>query len=170
MNVGLGRPLPPCPAANATHQVLDGGPHFLISVGVDDRVHDRVEDGEEQQPAFEFQDVALFALESVQKQNHKSRSPTDHKRSKYGHHSFDELDRRPLSIYRSRSVRLQDNSLSHHIDVNPQVYAHHDEEEHQVGHRPEDQVAPAKDGCQFRAQVWSADTVPAQTRNGPHEY
>lgn len=81
LNVGLGRPLPPRPAANATHQVLDGGPHFLVSVGVDDRVHDGVEDGEEQQPAFEFQDVALFTLKSVQKQNHKSRSPTDHKRS-----------------------------------------------------------------------------------------
>ncbi len=81
LNVGLGRPLPPRPNANTTHQVLDGGPHFLVSVGVDDRVHDGVENSEEQQPAFKFQDIALFALESVQKQNHKSRSPTDHKRS-----------------------------------------------------------------------------------------
>lgn len=81
LNVGPGRPLSPRPDANAAHQVLDGGPHFLVPVGVDDRVYDRVEDGEEQQPAFEFQDLASFALESIQEKNHKSRGPTDHKRS-----------------------------------------------------------------------------------------
>lgn len=81
LNVGPGRPLSPRPNANTAHQVLDGGPHFLVPVGVDDWVYDGVEDGEEQQPAFEFQDLASFALESIQKKNHKSRGPTDHKRS-----------------------------------------------------------------------------------------
>ncbi|XDV22231.1 hypothetical protein PO909_027174 [Leuciscus waleckii] len=81
LNVGFGRPLSPRPIANAAHQVLDGGPHFLVSVRVDDRVYDGVEDGEEQQPAFEFQDIALVALEAIHEQNHKSRSPTDHKGS-----------------------------------------------------------------------------------------
>lgn len=47
-NVGLRRPLTSCSTANTTHQVLDGGPHFLVFIRVDDRVHDRVEDGEEE--------------------------------------------------------------------------------------------------------------------------
>lgn len=67
-------------------------------------------------------------------------------------------------------MRFQDRSLFHHIEVYPQVYAHHNEKEHQVGHGPEDQVAPAKDRSQFGAQVQVTDTVPAQTRHGPHEY
>lgn len=50
--VGLRRPLPPGAVANATQEVLNGRPHFLVLVGVDAGVHDGVENRQEEQPAF----------------------------------------------------------------------------------------------------------------------
>lgn len=90
--------------------------------------------------------------------------------TQYSHHSFNQFDRRPLAIYRSRRVSLQNHRLLHHIDVYPQIYAHHDEKKHQVGHRPKDEITPAKDGRQLGAQIQTANAVPAQTRHGAHEH
>lgn len=55
------------------------------------------------------------------------------------------------------------------VGVYPQVDGHHDQEHHQVGDGPEDQVAAAEDGGQRGAEVQAADAVPAQTGHQPHQ-
>lgn len=77
--VGLGRALPPRPVADAAHQILDGRPHLLVLVGVDAGVHDRVEHGQQQQPALQLGHVALGAVEAVHQQDDQAGSPTHHK-------------------------------------------------------------------------------------------
>lgn len=76
--VGLGRALPPRPVADAAHQILDGRPHLLVLVGVDAGVHDRVEHGQQQQPALQLGHVALGAVEAVHQQDDQAGSPTHH--------------------------------------------------------------------------------------------
>lgn len=55
------------------------------------------------------------------------------------------------------------------VGVNPQVDGHHDQEQNQVGHGPENQVAPAEDGRQLGAVLKVADAVPPQAGHGAHE-
>lgn len=77
--VGPCRPLPSRPVPNATHQVLNGHPHFLVLVRVDAGVHDRVENSQEQQPAFQLHDLTACAVDPIQQQNYEARSPAEHK-------------------------------------------------------------------------------------------
>ena len=89
--------------------------------------------------------------------------------TEHDHHRLDQLDRRPLAVDGAAGVRREHRGLPLDVAVDPHVDGHHDEEHHQVGHGPEDQVAPAEDRRQLGAVVQVADAVPAQTRHGPHE-
>lgn len=70
--------LPPRTVPDAAHQVLEGGPHLLILVGVDAGVHDGVQHRQQQQPALQLHDVAGLTVEAVQQENHQAGGPTDH--------------------------------------------------------------------------------------------
>lgn len=72
------RPLPPRAVPDAARQVLEGGPHFLILVGVDAGVHDGVQHRQQQQPALQLHHVAGPTVEAVQQENHQAGGPTDH--------------------------------------------------------------------------------------------
>lgn len=89
--------------------------------------------------------------------------------TKHDHHCLDELNGRPLAIYGATGVRREHGRLLLDVCVDPHVDGHHDQENHQVRHGPEDQVAPAEDGSQLGAVAQVADAVPAQTGHGPHE-
>lgn len=78
-DVRLHRPLPPRAAPDAAHQVLEGGPHFLVLVGIDAGVHDRVEHRQQQQPSLQLHDVTGAAVEAVQQENHQAGGPAEHK-------------------------------------------------------------------------------------------
>lgn len=78
-SVGLGRALPSRPVADAARQVLDGGPHLLVLVGVNAGVHDRVEHRQQQQPTLQLGHVAFGAVEAVQQQDDQAGSPTHDK-------------------------------------------------------------------------------------------
>lgn len=91
-------------------------------------------------------------------------APTEH-----NHNCLDELNGRPLAVDGAAGVWHEHRRLPLDVGVDPHVDGHHDEEHHQVGRRPEGQVAPAEDGSQLRAVAQVADAVPAQTRHGPHE-
>lgn len=60
----------------ATKDLPEGGAHLLVTVGVDDGVHGRVELGQEQEELLEGEHVALHA-EDVQQQQHQARRPAD---------------------------------------------------------------------------------------------
>lgn len=77
-DVGPHGPLPPRAAPDAAQQVLEGGPHLLILVGVDAGVHDGVQHRQQQQPALQLHDVARATVEAVQQQNHQAGGPADH--------------------------------------------------------------------------------------------
>lgn len=77
-DVGPHRALPPRAAPDAARQVLEGGPHLLILVGVDAGVHDRVQHRQQQQPALQLHDVAGATVETVQQEDHQAGGPADH--------------------------------------------------------------------------------------------
>lgn len=77
-DVGPHGPLPSRAAPDAAHQVLEGGPHFLVLVGVDAGVHDGVEHRQQQQPALQLHDVAGAAVEAVQQEHHQAGGPAEH--------------------------------------------------------------------------------------------
>lgn len=78
-DVGPHGALPPRAVPDAARQVLEGGPHFLVLVGVDAGVHDGVQHGQQQQPALQLHDVAGAAVEPVQQEDHQAGGPADHK-------------------------------------------------------------------------------------------
>lgn len=90
--------------------------------------------------------------------------------TKHNHHRLDELDGRPLAVDGAAGVHLEHHGLLLHVGVDPHVDADHDQEQDQVGARPEGEVAPREDGSQLGARAQVADAVPAQTGHGPHEY
>lgn len=56
-----------------------GGPHVLVPKRVDDGVHQRVTLGQNQAVLLIHQDVTFYALQTIQKEDHQTRSPADHK-------------------------------------------------------------------------------------------
>lgn len=89
--------------------------------------------------------------------------------TQHHHDRLDQLDGRPISVDRAAGVRHQHRRPSLDVGVDPHVDGHHHQEDHQVGHGPEDQVAPAEDGGQLGAVAQVADAVPAQTGHCAHE-
>lgn len=77
-DVGPHGALAPRAAADAAYQVLEGGPHLLVLVGVDAGVHDGVEHGQQQQPALQLHHLAGPTVQAVQQENHQARGPADH--------------------------------------------------------------------------------------------
>lgn len=61
--------------------LLHGAVHVLILVRVDDGVHDRVEQGQQQEPAFHVLYAALRAVQAVQEQHYQARGPAHYKRT-----------------------------------------------------------------------------------------
>lgn len=77
-DVRLHGPLPPRAAPDAARQVLEGGPHFLVLVGIDAGVHDGVEHRQQQQPALQLHDVTVAAVDAVQQENNQAGGPAEH--------------------------------------------------------------------------------------------
>lgn len=63
----------------AADHLLHGVVHVLILVGVDDRVHEGVEQGQQQEPTFHVLQAALLTIQAVQQQNDQARGPAHHK-------------------------------------------------------------------------------------------
>lgn len=59
----------------AAEHPLHGAVHILILVGVDDGVHDGVEQRQQQEPPFHVLDVAPRAVQAVEQQNHQAWRP-----------------------------------------------------------------------------------------------
>lgn len=53
----------------AAQDLLEGGAHFLVAVGVDDGVHRRVEFGQQEEELLVRQDTAVRAKHIEQQQN-----------------------------------------------------------------------------------------------------
>lgn len=63
----------------------------------------------------------------------------------------------------------QDVGFPLDVHVDPQVHHNHDEEGHEVGHSPENEVTPAVNGGQGRAGRDVTEAVPAQGGDRPHK-
>lgn len=59
----------------AADHLLHGAVHVLVFVGVDDGVHDRVEQRQQQEPPFHVLHATLRAVQAIQQQNHQARGP-----------------------------------------------------------------------------------------------
>lgn len=60
----------------AAQDLPEGGAHLLVSVGVDDGVHGRVELGEEQEELFVGEDIAV-GTENVEEEDDQAGGPAD---------------------------------------------------------------------------------------------
>lgn len=63
----------------------------------------------------------------------------------------------------------QDIGFPLYIHVDPQVHHDHNEEGHEVGHSPENEVTPAINGGQGRAGRDVTEAIPAQRGDSPHK-
>lgn len=59
----------------AAEHPLHGAEHVLVLVGVDDGVHDGVEQRQQQEPPLHVLHVAPRAVQAVEQQNHQARRP-----------------------------------------------------------------------------------------------
>lgn len=74
-----GAPLRVVLLAEAADHFLHGAVHVLIFVRVDNRVHDRVKQRQQQEPPFHMLHATLCAVKAIQKQHHQARRPAHHK-------------------------------------------------------------------------------------------
>lgn len=74
-----GAPLRVLLLREAADHLLHGAVHVLILVGVDDGVHDGVEQRQQQEPLFHVLHAALPAVQAVEQQNHQARRPAHDK-------------------------------------------------------------------------------------------
>lgn len=65
-----GAPLGLAVLRGAADHLPHGAVHVLVLVGVDDGVHDRVEQRQQQEPALHVLNVALRAVQAIEQQHH----------------------------------------------------------------------------------------------------
>lgn len=63
----------------AADHLPHGAVHVLVLVGVDDGVHDRVEQREQEEPPFHVLHPTLRAVQAVQEQHQQAGGPAHHK-------------------------------------------------------------------------------------------
>lgn len=62
----------------AADHLLHGAVHLLVFVGVDDGVHEGIEQRQQQEPPFHVLQAAFLAIQAVEQQNHQARGPANH--------------------------------------------------------------------------------------------
>lgn len=63
----------------AADHLLHGAVHVLVLVGVDDGVHDRVQQRQQQEPPFDMLHATLRTVQAIKQQNHQAWGPAHDK-------------------------------------------------------------------------------------------
>lgn len=149
------------PVADIAEDLPEGAAHLIVPIGVDNGVDEGIDLCQQEDILLQSQHIAALTSQPVQQEQHLSWSPADHEGTENDDDGFGEIDHGLLVAGVEAGVFGHVRYLPLDIDEDVRVDHHHDEEDDQVGDGPEDQVAPAVEGCHAGALAQITQAVPA---------